>query len=98
MMQKARLTCQQAKLTDQDSAKRGKEKLPARVTKGFRAGAPQTATLEVPPARPIASRSTGHSEERHLSIWWCQASGRVRSAETGGRMSREEGAGGWGQP
>ena len=50
------------------SAKRGKEKLPARVTKSFRAGAPQTATLVVPPARPTTSRSTDHSEERHLSI------------------------------
>ena len=33
MMQGARLTCQQAKLTDQASAKTGKEKLPAESRK-----------------------------------------------------------------
>lgn len=82
MMQGARLMSQQAKLTDQASAKTGKEKLPARVTKGFRAQAPRTAILEVPPARPTASRSTGHSGERHLSSWGLQASSRVQSAET----------------
>lgn len=90
-MQKARLTCQQAKLTDQDSAKTGKEKIPARVMKGFWAGAPRTATLEVPPARLTALRSTGHSrvQSGYLGGAWAKAA-ESWSAETGQGVSREE--------
>lgn len=98
-MQKARLTCQQAKLTDQDSAKIGKEKIPARVMKGFWAGAPRTATLEVPPARLTASRSTGHSEECHLSYLVApskrqraECRDRTGCEQGGAGVSREEGA------
>ena len=53
MMQGARLTCQQAKLTDQPSADREGE-TSCRVTKGFQAEGPRKAILEVPPARPTA--------------------------------------------